>query len=182
MTSDTGQAKSDMRTEVGSQKSTNRKIMNNQIPSTKYQTNSKFKETKRKHRVKENESNNYQAVFAQKNTSKEFDLEKRTLSFAKQVIGICKKMPNHRMNSELTGQLIRSSGSIGANYREANEALSKRDLVHRLKISRKEAKETQYWLELVIEANPELTHDIAPALQEAFELRKILSAIILKVS
>jgi four helix bundle protein len=77
--------------------------------------------------------------------------------------------------------VVRSSGSVGANYREANEALSKKDFLMRMKISRKEAKESEYWLRLINETNDLENHDEAEALiQEATELKKIFSAIIEK--
>ncbi|MBX2904887.1 MAG: four helix bundle protein [Taibaiella sp.] len=73
--------------------------------------------------------------------------------------------------------MVRSSSSVGANYIEANEKLGKQDLVMRLRIARKEAKETQFWLELIVGDN-----EIQARLkQEAEELRRILSAIINKV-
>ena len=68
------------------------------------------------------------------------DLEERTTEFAKRIIRLCKELPKDRINNPLVGQIIRSSGSIGANYREANEALGKKDFAHRLRIARKEAK------------------------------------------
>jgi four helix bundle protein len=107
-----------------------------------------------------------------------FDLEKRTLEFSKNVIRLCKQLPNNVINNELIGQLIDSSGSIGANYREANDALSKKDFKHRIKITRKEAKETYYWLELLIEANPGFKENIDILLKEALELKKIFSSIV----
>jgi len=106
-----------------------------------------------------------------------FDLEKRTLEFAKNVIRLCKQLPKNVINNELIGQLIGSSGSIGANYREANDALSKKDFKHRIKITRKESKETHYWLELLIEANPDFKENIGKLLEEALELKKIFSSI-----
>jgi len=78
----------------------------------------------------------------------------------------------------LIAQLIRASGSVGANYREANEALSKKDFTYRIKISRKEAKESHYWLELLQEASPEYTDEIRILSTEALELKKILSSIV----
>lgn len=77
--------------------------------------------------------------------------------------------------------MIRSSGSIGANYIEANEALGKKDFLMRMKISRKEAKESEYWLRLIHETN-ELKNDkeITYLINESIELKKILSAIIEK--
>jgi len=78
--------------------------------------------------------------------------------------------------------MIRASGSIGANYREPNDALSKKDFNHRIKITRKEAKELSYWLELLKEANPEYREDISKLLTEAVELKKIFSSIADKCS
>ncbi|MDI6762659.1 MAG: four helix bundle protein [Thermodesulfobacteriota bacterium] len=106
-----------------------------------------------------------------------FDLEKRTLEFAKNVIKLCKQLPQNVINRELIAQLVNASGSVGANYREANDALSKKDFKHRIKITRKEAKETHYWLELLIEANPEFKENIDILLKEALELKKIFSSI-----
>lgn len=111
-----------------------------------------------------------------------FDLEKRTLTFAKQVIRLCKNIPLDVINKEIVGQLIRASGSIGANYREANDALSKKDFAHRIKIARRETKETIYWLQLLVEANPTIHLEADELLQEALELKKILSSIADKVS
>ena len=91
-------------------------------------------------------------------------------------------MPQNVINNELIGQLIDSSGSVGANYREANDALSKKDFRHRIKITRKEAKETHYWLELLIDANPEFKEKIGILLIEALELKKIFSSIVDKSS
>lgn len=112
---------------------------------------------------------------------KEFDLEERTLVFAKRIIRMCKELPNNQVNFKLIDQLIRSAGSVGANYREANDSLGNKDLLMRMKIARKEAKESHFWLELVIDANPEVSERVKDLLQEAFELKKILSAIITKL-
>lgn len=110
-----------------------------------------------------------------------YDLEERTLAFAKQIIHLCQVLPQNTVNFKLIDQLIRSSGSIGANYREANDALGRKDFVQRLRISRKEAKETIFWLELVLEANPKQEITIIELKNECIELRNILSAIIKKV-
>lgn len=112
---------------------------------------------------------------------KKYDLEERTLIFAKDVIKLCKELPKDTINNEIIKQLIRASGSVGANYREANEALSKKDFVHKMKISRKECKECSYWLELLKEANSSFTDKITGLLRETVELRNILSAIINKI-
>lgn len=109
-----------------------------------------------------------------------FDLEDRTLEFAKRIIRMCKELPNNTVNFKLVDQIIRSAGSIGANYREANDSLGKKDFLMRMKITRKEAKETNFWLELVIEANPDFKEKIQSLLLESIELKKIFSAIIMK--
>ncbi len=110
-----------------------------------------------------------------------YDLEERTFLFAKEVRFFIKTLPYSTANEEDGRQVIKSSGSVGANYREANEALSKKDFLMRIKISRKESKESAYWLRLIHETN-----DLKNALEvkrlqnEANELKKIFSAIIEK--
>lgn len=107
-----------------------------------------------------------------------YDLEERTFQFAKRVRLFVKTLPNTLSNIEDSRQLIKASGSVGANYREANEALSKKDFLMRIKISRKEAKESEYWLRLINETNDLKNADEAQSLiQEVNELKKILSAI-----
>lgn len=110
----------------------------------------------------------------------QYNLEQRTLIFAKNVIIICKRLPNTVVIKELSRQLIRSAGSVGANYREANDALGRKDFIHKLRIARKEAKETIYWLELLLEANPRTSLEVKELLNESTELKNILSAIINK--
>lgn len=107
-----------------------------------------------------------------------YDLEKRTLQFSKNVIDICKKLQMNSISSPLVSQIVRSSTSIGANYREANDGLGKKDFVHSLRIARKEAKETSYWLDLLAETNPNT--DFSTLSRECQELRNILSSIISK--
>ena len=115
-------------------------------------------------------------------TCNKYDLEERTLHFARDVAYYCKHLPKINSNVEYSKQLIRSSASIGANYIEANESLSKKDFAMRLKISRKEAKETAYWLRLIVETNPDNSKDAGKALlNESAELRRIFSAIISKL-
>ncbi len=90
-------------------------------------------------------------------------------------------MPKTIANIEDGKQLIKASGSVGANYIEANEALSKKDFKMRIKICRKEAKESAYWLRLIDETNQLKSSDDAKSLmQEANELKKIFSSILEK--
>ena len=108
--------------------------------------------------------------------SKRYDLEGRTLKFAKEVIMFVKGLPRTVANAEIAKQLIRSSCSIGANYVEANEALSKKDFLMRVKVCRKESKETAYWLKLVETKNQ--GNERETLIREATELTKIFGAIV----
>lgn len=115
------------------------------------------------------------------NSKPKYDLEERTFLFAKDIRIWIKDLPNSTANLEDSKQLVRSSGSIGANYLEANESLSKKDFLMRVKISRKEAKESLYWLRLIFETNEiNDNSEIKRLIQEATELKKILSSIIEK--
>ncbi|WPR72537.1 four helix bundle protein [Flavobacterium sp. NG2] len=113
---------------------------------------------------------------------KPYNLEERTFLFAKDCRFYINKLPKTISNIEDGRQLVRSSGSVGANYIEANEKLGDKDLSFRLKISRKEAKESRYWLRLLQELNPDLKSISEELLLEAEELRKIISAIITKTT
>jgi four helix bundle protein len=110
-----------------------------------------------------------------------YDLEERTFQFAKAVRLFIKKLPRTIANIEDAKQLVKSSGSTGANYIEANESLSPKDFLMRVKISRKEVKESAYWLRLIHETNEfDADDEIVSLMNEAGELLKILSAIINK--
>jgi four helix bundle protein len=110
-----------------------------------------------------------------------FDLEKRTLLFAQAVQNFVKEVPQTLANRVYIEQVIRSSGSVGANYIEANDALGGGDFLHRLRISRKEAKETAYWLRLLdLGKQEDLEGKRRVLIQEATELRLILSSILVK--
>lgn len=116
------------------------------------------------------------------NTNNYRELENRTTDFAKRVIRLCKELPNNTINRRLIDQIVRSAGSVGANYREANEALGKKDFIFRLRIARKECKETEHWLQLIEEANQDFGKRMEDLLKECSEIRNILSAIISKVT
>jgi four helix bundle protein len=112
---------------------------------------------------------------------KQYDLEERTFRFAQRVREFVKKLPKTLANIEDSRQLVDASGSVGANYIEANEALSKKDFVMRIKISRKEAKESRYWLRLVDTGNVSaLEKERAELIQEATELMNIFGSILRK--
>jgi four helix bundle protein len=113
--------------------------------------------------------------------SKPYDLEDRTLAFAKSVRALVKRLNKTTANIEDGRQLIRASGSVGANYIEANESLSKKDFAMRIKICRKEAKESRYWLRLIeIKEELEPEEDRRSLVEEATELMNIFGAILQK--
>lgn len=112
--------------------------------------------------------------------SKQYDLEERTLKFAKEVIEFSKTLPKTLANIEIIRQLIRSSGSVGANYIEANEALSKKDFMMRIKICRKESKESRYWLRLIEVNGKDAEKRQQLLINEATELMKIFGSIVEK--
>jgi four helix bundle protein len=111
---------------------------------------------------------------------KVYDLEERTYLFAKNCRLLLYTLPKTTGNYEDSKQLIRSSGSVAANYIEANEKLGNKDFKFRLKISRKEAKESILWLRLLRDLNISHINELSTLIQEAEELRKILSTIINK--
>lgn len=113
--------------------------------------------------------------------SKQYNLEDRTLSFAKSVREFVKKLRRTVGNIEDGKQLVRASGSVGANYIEANEALSRKDFILRIKICRKEAKESRYWLRLVdVQGDPAQEERQEALVNEATELMNIFGAILRK--
>jgi len=123
----------------------------------------------------------YEIIGKNMENTKQYDLEDRTLVFARRVRTFVKKLRNTITNIEDGKQLIRSSGSVGANYIEANEALSKKDFIMRIKICRKEIKESRYWLRLLdIEDNIKLKDELKDLEQETTELMNIFGSILRK--
>jgi len=112
--------------------------------------------------------------------SKQYDLEERTLKFARRVRVFIKKLPRTLANLADGRQLINASGSVGANYIEANESFSKKDFGMRVKICRKEAKESRYWLRLVETNSNSLEKEREELIREATELTKIFGSMVEK--
>ncbi len=109
-----------------------------------------------------------------------YDLEERTENFAKDVIALCNGLPKSTVNVELMSHLVRSAGSVGANYIEAHDGLSQKDFVHRIRICRKEAKESRYWLRLLAPTKSQFESHMASLAQESTELMNIFGAILKK--
>jgi four helix bundle protein len=113
-------------------------------------------------------------------SGKRYDLEERTLNFAKEVIKFVRKQPQDIANREIIKQLIRSACSVGANYIEANDNLGGRDFLMRIRICRKEARESRYWLTLIEVVNQESENQRKALIQESTELTKIFASILQK--
>ena len=107
-----------------------------------------------------------------------FDLEDRTYRFALSVRQFLRKLPRSIITEVDGRQLSRSSGSVGANYIEANDNVGDRDFLYRIKLCRKEAKESRFWLKLLLIEEPSLVAEERAALaNEADELMRIFAAI-----
>jgi len=119
-------------------------------------------------------------IKSSKQNQKQYDLEERTLIFSKKIIKLAKELPKNQINFRLVDQLIRSGTSLGANYREANETETKKDFNFRIRICRKEGKETFYWLKLLADVNPSFQNEINYLANEVLELVKIFAAILMK--
>lgn len=114
---------------------------------------------------------------------KQYDLEERSARFAERCRDFVKKLPRTVANTEYGRQLVRSSGSQAANYIEANESLSKKDFIHRIRICRKETKESGLWLRLCESGdNAKIDEEKVELIQESKELRNIYNSIIDKSS
>ncbi len=124
-----------------------------------------------------NRSFKEESLLKERSSDREFNLEARTFEFAKLVRELVKRIEKNIQNNEDIKQLIRSSGSVGANYIEANDALGKKDFFLKIKTCRREAKESRFWLNLLDVNNSELDAMRNDLIQEASELVRIFSAI-----
>ena len=110
------------------------------------------------------------------------ELEDRFHEFAKRTRDFCRKLKWDIINVEYIRQLIKASGSVGANYVEASDDLGRADEKMKIKISRREAKESAHWLDLVLTYNDTtLEQERLDLIDEAVQIRKILSSIINKL-
>ncbi|MBU2530469.1 MAG: four helix bundle protein [Elusimicrobia bacterium] len=110
---------------------------------------------------------------------KQYDLEDRTFAFAQRVNRYANNLSKTISNIENATQLVRAGGSVGANYIEANESLGKKDFLMIIRICRKEAKESRYWLRLAV-PEKEFVNEKELLIQEALELTKIFGSILEK--
>lgn len=113
---------------------------------------------------------------------KKYDLEERTERFSLRVRDLCRMLKQDIINREYISQLIRSAGSVAANYLEANDKLGEKDLRFRIKISKKEAKESRLWLKHILTyESKEAEEERLLLLLEAEELMKIFASILRKL-
>ena len=110
-----------------------------------------------------------------------YNLENRTTKFSEDIIVFLKTLERNIINTPLISQLIRSATSIGANYFEANGAASKKDFKNKICICKKEARETNYWLQLIAKSNPDKKEECRKFWQEAQEFTLIFSKIIITI-
>src|SRR6266566_3364168 len=106
-----------------------------------------------------------------------YDLEERTARFGEAIIRFAKKIPQNPVNNRLIDQLVGAGTSIGANYCEADDAVSKRDFRNKIGTCRKEAKETKFFLRMVATAEESLCAEARILWQEAKELHLIFCSI-----
>ncbi len=106
-----------------------------------------------------------------------YDLEERVAKFGENVIDFIKTLKTNTINNPLINQIIKSSTSIGANYMEANQAISKKDFKNKIHICRKESNETKYWFRMIAKANTEKSEQCRILWKEAHELTLIFAKI-----
>lgn len=109
--------------------------------------------------------------------SKRYDLAERTAAFGEDVIRFAQRIPHGPVNNRLIDQLVGAGTSIGANYCEADEGVSRKDFMHRIGVCKKEARETQYFLRLIVTAQPDLKDQARVLWLEARELKLIFASI-----
>jgi four helix bundle protein len=106
-----------------------------------------------------------------------YDLAERTARFGENIVTFAKRVPRNDVTTPLIRQIVRSGTSVGANYGEADDAVSKRDFRHRIGTSKKESRETKYWLRMIVSAEPAMKPAARILWREAHELYLIFSAI-----
>ena len=106
-----------------------------------------------------------------------YDLEERTARFGEAVIDFAKTVPQDAVTNRLVGQLVGAATSVGANYVEADDSVSKKEFLKNIGTCRKEARETKHFLRMIVRAVPELKPEARKLWTEARELNLIFSKI-----
>jgi four helix bundle protein len=106
-----------------------------------------------------------------------YDLEERTARFGEAMIDFAKRVPHGPVTNRLIDQIVEAGTSVGANYCEADDAVSKKDFRHKIGICKREARETKFFVRMIVRAVPELREEAKPLWQEAKELHLIFAKI-----
>jgi len=123
-----------------------------------------------------NDTNNTKSSISSK-----YDIHERIYKFIVNVILLVNKLPRTSSNIVIINQILRSSTSMGANDQEADGTITRKDFLHKFTIVRKEAKETNFWLRLILDTNnSNLTKEAGELIREGHELVAIVSTIINK--
>jgi len=110
-------------------------------------------------------------------SGKIYDLEERTATFGENIIIFAKAIPVNPVTQRLISQLVGAATSVGANYCEADDAVSKDDFRYKISICKREARESKFFLRMIAKAEPGLRDDARPLWQEAKELHLIFAKI-----
>jgi four helix bundle protein len=111
-------------------------------------------------------------------TARNYDLHERTARFGESVLRFVKKLPDNAVNHRLVSQLVGAATSLGANYCEADEAVSRKDFCLKISVCRKEAREAQFFLRMTATAEEKFKEEIRVLWREARELHLIFCAIL----
>ena len=114
---------------------------------------------------------------AKSNDGRTFDLEERTAKFGEAVIDFLKKVPKGPLTNRMIDQLVGAGTSVGANYCEADDSVSKREFRNKIGTCKKEARESKFFIRMIVRAVPELRDDALKLWQEAYELHLIFAKI-----
>jgi four helix bundle protein len=106
-----------------------------------------------------------------------FDLEERTAVFGEKIVRFSKRIPRGPANDRLINQIVGAGTSVGANFCEANDCVSKKDFRFSVKRCIKEGKETRFFLRMIIASEPSLADEAHPLYREATELIRILASM-----
>ena len=112
---------------------------------------------------------------------KKYDLEERTAKFGEGIIELCLKIPKNEITRPIINQLVRAATSVGANYCEADDAVSKKDFKNKIGTCKKESRESKHFLRMLAKATPEFKEEILIRWQEAKELNLIFNSIFRKI-
>lgn len=113
--------------------------------------------------------------------NKKYDLEERTAKFGEDIIELCQKIPKNEITRPIVNQLVKAATSVGANYCEADDAVSKKDFKNKIGICKKESRESKHFLRMVAKASPKFKNEISTNWQEAKELNLIFNSIFRKI-